>query len=199
MQGHRLLLAAISGLVISTISMPASAMMSIPNGWYLEGNAGWSHISNKTYPGSSSRSGVAGNANLGYKLMPYFGIEAGYSRYADTTIKNSIGTKAATDQHYAVDLALKGIVPFADSGFEMFAKLGGVRVASNIHINNSTAAAGLGLTSNQHNSTGIYAGLGAAYYLMPELSLVVQWQHAQGSNSTGNFDLYTGGLNFIFG
>ena len=198
MQDKRLLLAAISGLLTLSISAPSFAIMSVPNGWYLEGNIGVSHVSNKSYPGKVSKSGLGGNINLGYKLIPYFGLEAGYSKYADTTIKDGNGTKAASDRHYAVDVAGKGILPFADSGFEVFAKLGVARIASDVKVEDATAAANLGIANNKHNATGLYAGLGAQYDVMPELAIVGQWQRAQGSSSTGNFDLYTLGLNFIF-
>lgn len=197
MQGHRLLL-TISGLIAVSISMPSFAIMSVPNGWYLEGNLGTSHISNKTYPGKSSNTGFAGNANLGYKFMPYFGLEVGYSKYADITIKDNNGTKAASDRHYTVDVAAKGIIPFADSGFEAFAKIGVARVASDVKVDDAASAAALGIANNKHNATGLYAGAGAQYAIMPELALVGQWQRAQGSSSTGNFDLYTLGLSFIF-
>ncbi|MBV9575283.1 MAG: porin family protein [Gammaproteobacteria bacterium] len=198
MQGKRLLLSMV-GFAAVSISMPSFAIMSVPNGWYIEGNLGSSHISSKTYPGKVSKSGFAGNANFGYKLMPYFGLEVGYSKYADISIKDNTGTKAAIDRHYTVDVAGKGILPFADSGVEVFAKLGAARVASNVKIDDANSAAALGINgNNSHNATGLYVGLGAQYDVMPELAFVGQWQRAQGSSSTGSFDLYTLGLSFIF-
>ena len=72
MQGNKYLLATVSGLAALVMSTSAFAIMSAPDGWYLEANAGSTNLSNKSYPGNSSSSGIGGNANLGYKFMPYF-------------------------------------------------------------------------------------------------------------------------------
>lgn len=197
MQGKKLL-TLLSGLAVLSIATPALAMMSVPYGWYLEGNLGSSHTSSTNYPGSISTSGIGGNANLGYKFMPYMGLEMGYTQYSNSSIKNNVGTKAATIKNYSYDLALRGIVPIADSGFELFAKLGAERVNAKVSINSQTAAAGLGITSSNHSATGLYVGIGAQYYVMPELAFNVQWQRAYGNNRTGNMDLFSGGLSFIF-
>jgi hypothetical protein len=173
--------------------------MSLPYGWYLEGNGGSSHTSNTNYPGSTSSSGVGGNANLGYKFMPFFATEIGYTQYANTSIKNGAGTKAATVKNYSYDLSGKGILPVGSSPFELFAKLGVARVSAKTSINSSAAAAGLGLTSSNHSATGLYYGIGADYSLLTALQLVAQWQRAQGNSTTGNLDLFSAGITFIFG
>lgn len=195
MQGKRL------GLLLALLLMTSSVFagqMSMPYGWYIEANAGSSHLSEKSYPGSASSSGIGGNGNIGYKFMPYFAIEAGYSMYPNTDI-DSNGTQAATDKHYSYDLAAKGILPITDSGFELLAKLGAARVSSHVTIDNQDAANQIGIGSGSHSSTGIYIGAGGQYYFLPELAVVVQWQRATGNSSTGTFDLVGGGLNFIFG
>jgi hypothetical protein len=185
--------------LIASQTLPAYAIMSIPNGWYLEANGGVNSMSGKSYPGSTSRSAGAANGNIGYKFIPYFALEAGYSYYAETTIKDSAGTKAAFDKHYSFDLAGKGIIPFSDTGFELFAKLGAARISSKVTVKDPTAAASIGIGANSHNTTGIYLGAGGQYYVMPEMAIVLQWQRATGNSNTGTFDLYTAGLNFIFG
>lgn len=197
MQGKKLLVTAICSITAFSAVIPAYADMSVPNGWYLEANAGTARESGKSYPGNASRSSASGNGNVGYKFMPYFGLEAGYSYYAQTTIKGAGGTKAGFDKHYSFDLAGKGIVPITDSGFELFAKVGVARISSQVTLKNAATAAAIGLTSGSHNKTGIYLGLGGQYYVMPDLAIVVQWQRAQGSSQTGTFDLYTAGLSFI--
>ena len=180
------------------VSQAAFAVMSVPDGWYLEGNAGSSSLSKKHYPGSASSSGIGGNANLGYKLMQYLGIEIGYSQYSNTRIQAPNGTRAATDKHYSYDLALKGILPIVDSGFEAFAKIGPERISSSVSINNQTAANSIGIARSSHSTSGLYIGAGGQYYVMPELAIVVQWQRAQGNSSTGTENLFSGGLSFIF-
>lgn len=196
MQGKKIL-AALSSIAALTLTTSAFAMMSVPNGWYLEANAGSANLSNKSYPGSSSSSGIGGNANIGYKFMPYLAGEIGYSMYPNTSIKNNAGTKAGSDKHYSYDIAAKGIVPISASGFEIFAKVGVARVANSMTINNSAAASAMGLSSSSHSATGLYLGAGGQYYFMPEMAVVVQWQRAQGNSSTGTEDLLSGGFSFI--
>ena len=197
MQGKKLLLTA-AGLSILFLASPVMAIMSAPYGWYLEGNAGSSHLSKVSYPGSTSSSGIGGNANIGYKFMPFFGMEAGYTQYANSSIDDSSGTKAASIKHYTYDLAARGILPIATSGFELFAKLGIQRIASTTTIKNNGAASALGLASGTSTSTGGYVGAGAQYYFIPELAANVQWQRAMGNSTTGTEDLLSGGVSFIF-
>ena len=121
MQGKRILLA----LTMFALAAPVLAsQMSVPYGWYIEGNAGSSRLSDFSLPGKISSSGIGGNVNLGYKFMPYVGAEIGYSRYSGIGIKNSVGTKAAEGKIYSYDIAVRGILPVSDSGFEAFAKVG---------------------------------------------------------------------------
>ncbi len=196
MQGKKLI-AAISSVIACIVTTSAIASMSVPDGWYLEANGGSSHLSNTNFPGSSSSSGIGGNGNLGYKFMPYLAAELGYTRYQNTTIKVR-NTKAGTVKIYSYDLAAKGIVPIATSGFEVFAKLGVQRLNSKTTINSQRAAFLLGISNTSHSATGLYYGVGGQYYFMPELAGVIQWQRAQGDNSTGTLDLYSVGLSFIF-
>ncbi len=197
MQGKKIL-AAITMVAAASLTTSAFALMSVPSGWYLEGNAGSAKLSNKSYPGSSSSSGIGGNANLGYKFMPFLAGEIGYSLYPNTSIKNSTGTKAGSDRHYSYDIAVRGILPIAASGAEAFAKLGFSRLVDSVTINNSAAASSIGLASSSHSASGLYMGVGMQYYFMPELAVVAQWQRAQGNSSTGNEDLLSGGVSFIF-
>lgn len=201
MQGKRILLSAIGGLMAFSVAAPALAVMSLPMGWYLEGNLGGTKINNKTYPANSSHStsgSLAWNGNLGYKFMPYFAAEAGYTRYSDIKIKNGAGNNAATETHYSYDLAFKGILPAADTGLEIFAKIGAARISDHTSIQDANAAASIGLGSSSHTSTGLYYGGGLQYYLMPELALEVQWERAHGSSNTGSMDMFGGGASFIF-
>lgn len=196
MQGKKLL-TLLGGLAALSVATPALAIMSAPYGWYLEGNVGSTHTSDTNYPGSISTSGVGANANLGYKFMPYVAAEMGYTQYANSSIKNNVGTKAATVKNYSYDLALRGILPIAASGFELFAKVGAERVNGKVSVNNQTAATNLGVSSSNHSATGLYIGAGAQYYVMPELAFNVQWARANGNNKTGTMDLFSGGLSFI--
>lgn len=176
------------------------AMLSVPYGWYLELNGGGSKLSNKQNPAgtTANQSGWGANINLGYKFMPFFAGELGVTRYANTTLKNSASTTVANDKNYSFDLTAKGIIPFVDSGFEGFAKLGVARIYSSRTVKNQTAAAALSVGNSSNSATGLYIGLGGQYYFMPEFAVVVQWQRATGTNASGTGDLYTIGVHWIF-
>lgn len=199
MQGTRFNVRAMLGLVALLTASSVLADMSIPYGWYLEGNLGSTNLTKKSYPGSASTSGLGGNANIGYKFFPYLTGEVGYTQYANTSVDAPDGTKAATDKHYSYDIAVKGILPIYQSGVELFAKLGGEHINSAVNITNATAANSIGIGSGNHNAVGVYMGAGAQYYFIPELAGVVQWQRASGSNSTGTLDLYSGGISLLVG
>lgn len=196
MQG-KYLLSAISGIVALCATTATFAIMSVPNGWYVEGNLGQGHLSNKSYgTGSTSMSGIGENVNIGYKFMTYVAMEMGYTTYPTTNIKSG-AVKSAQDTHYSYDLAFRGILPVVDSGVEVFAKAGAQRINSRVKIIDAPSAAAIGVTSSNRNATGLYIGAGIQYYFWPEFAFVAQYQHAQGSNSTGNEDLYGIGLSYI--
>lgn len=199
MKGQSWLLGAASATALLLASSSAFAINSLPMGWYIDANAGSTDISNTNYPGSVSNSGTGVSGDLGYKFMPYLGMEFGYTYYANTVIKNGAGTKAGTVKNYSYDIAGKGILPLMDTGFELFAKLGASRVSASTSINSQTAANGLGLGSSSHSKTGLYFGGGAAYYFFPEFGATIQWMRAQGDNQTGDMDLISAGLEFIIG
>ena len=190
---------------ISTISSVAALLvagsslagdMSVPYGWYIDANAGSGKLSNFSAQGSSSQSGTGVNGNIGYKFMPYFAMEAGYTSYASSSIVRN-GTKLANVKHNAYGLAGRAIFPIVDSGFELFGKLGVQRISAKVNINAPAAAAAAGLTSSSHDTVGALLGVGAQYYVMPELAITAQWQRAQGNTKTGTEDLYSAGLSYI--
>ncbi len=178
----------------------ASAAMPLPTGWYLEGNIGMSKATSKSYPGVSSvkNTGKGWSANVGYKFMPYFGLEAGYARYAPTRLNSPVQT-VARDSHTSIDIAGKGIIPFGCSGFEMFAKLGIARISSQIGVIDATGAAAYGLTFNtsSQSATGLFADVGAEYAFTPSILANVQWAIAKGNSKTGNLQVLTAGLSYI--
>lgn len=200
MQGKKFLLAVISGIAAIFAGTQAQASvfeMSYPNGWYVEANAGSVHLSNTSsvFPAgtSTSSSGIGGNANLGYKFMPYAALEIGYSQYPNTKINAEDGTRIATAKHYSYDIAAKGIIPVSDSGFEVFAKLGAQHIQLNISNDDPSYD-----VSGSHASTGVYMGAGGQLNIMPELGVVAQWQRAQGNSSSGTEDLFSIGLVLMF-
>lgn len=198
MQIKKLAVAGLGSLV-ALLGTPSFAAMSMPCGWFIEGGWGSSHQHSANYPGYSSTSGSGVTANVGYKFMPFFALQANYTTYADAKIKDQFGTKAGTDSHYSYGLVGKGMVPLAATGVEAFGLLGISRINSHITVQNGNAAANIGLVNSHHNANGLFLGVGAQYYFIPEVGIVGQWTRAQGSNSTGDLDLFSIGLNWIVG
>jgi hypothetical protein len=185
--------------LLGTMSV-AQAVMPLPSGWYLEANIGMSKATSKTYPGVSSEknTGKGWSANVGYKFMPYFGLEAGYARYAPTRLNSPVET-VARDNHTSIDVAAKAMLPFGCSGFELFAKLGAVRINSQIGVIDSNGAAAYNLTFNtaSQGATGLFAGVGAEYYFTQSIAANIQWNVAKGNSKTGNLQLLSAGLSYI--
>jgi opacity protein-like surface antigen len=195
MQGQKILLAVMSGAALLSIAMPAAALqMSTPEGWYAEANIGTAHLSGVNYEGSTNNNGATYNLNLGYKIMPYAAIEAGYTKYKNSKIEID-GETLANVSHYSYDLSAKGILPVYDTGFELFAKLGAQHMRAKATAANSSIT---GDISASNQSTGPYYGIGGQFNVMSELGIVVQWQRAQGNNNTGTEDFFSVGVAFIF-
>ena len=189
------------GLAAYGMTAMAMAAAPLPFGWYVEGNAGTSRSSQVSYGAGTSTSdnGFGWNLIGGYKFIPYFGAEVGYTSYADVYAKYN-GTKVADDSHYSLNIAGKGILPFGDSGVEAFGKFGVARARSHVTIENSdvVSANNLALDLGTHTATSYFFGLGADYAFLPNVSAALQWQRVKGDSSTGILDLYSLGLNYIF-
>ncbi len=192
----------ILGLAISVMAVSGAsatfAAEAVPYGWYGEVNVGQSRTTGVTYfPGSSvTENGFGFNLDLGYKFIPYFGAEIGYTSYADASAKLG-GVKIAKNTFYSADIAGKGIVPFSDSGFEVFAKLG--LAYMHAHLTAPNTVPGVTVSTGKNSSTGLYFALGGDYAFTPNLAANLQWARARGSSNIGNLNLYSVGLNYTFG
>ncbi|EKD73964.1 MAG: hypothetical protein ACD_45C00124G0004 [uncultured bacterium] len=190
--------------LLSSMICMAEEYPPVPVGWYVEGNLGSSRLTNTNYVsganGSPSSSGVAWNVNGGYKFMPYFATEAGYTKYSGATSKAS-GTTVAKNSSYSYDVAAKGMLLLGDSNADLFAKIGVARLNSNVTIRNQSFVTANGITVNNGKSrtTGYYFGLGIEYSFWSNFLVNTQWQRARGNTHTGNMDLFSIGAGYIFG
>lgn len=195
----KILAVATLGIVASGVTASAVADVVAPVGWYVEGNLGQSRTSGVNYtPGTSSSTkgtGFGWNLTGGFRFMPYFAAELGYTHYADATAKVG-GVKVADDAHYALEIDGKGIMPLNDSGFELFAKLG--LSAAHSHVTSPTSVSGVTVKTGSNRSTGIYFGLGGDYMFTPSLAMILQWARSHSGGSVGNMDLYSVGISYTF-
>lgn len=201
-KGFKVLVLAAASAATFCATSSVMASIAIPTSWYIEGNVGSSRISNVNYGTglSNTSSGFGWNLNGGYKFMPYFAAELGYTSYAKTKIKFN-GAGVANDTHYSYYLAAKGILPISDSGVDLFAKLGIARINDHVTISDPTTVNNNGLTVNagSHAVTAAYFGVGADYFFLPNAAVNIQWNRAKGNKTTGNLDLYSIGLSYLFG
>ncbi len=204
MQGKRLLCATFIGLAAMMGASPTLAdecwatlgpggCLSVPWGWYIEGNGGYAKFSQASY--STSTSGISWNVDVGYKFMPYFGLEIGYTRYTNSSVKNNVGDSIATAKPSALDLAMRGILPLGS--FEPFAKLGVSQISSHIVFDEWNVVSPV--SAGVHTYFNVYMAVGAAYYISPNVAGHAEWARAVGNNSTGTYDLWSLGITFIYG
>jgi hypothetical protein len=180
----------------------AHATMPLPMGWYTEANVGLPNVSNIDYASDSSinNTGIGLNVNVGYKFMPFFGLEGGYSTYGTANAENNnIKVAKATSQTY--DLAAKVMLPIQNSGFEFLAKLGIGRTRTHVtNLDNSYAVAnGITVNAGTDLATSVIYALGGEYSFTPNMLVNAQWMRADGGDNTGNLDLYLVGFAYLFG
>jgi hypothetical protein len=162
-------------IIILTIATLASlknacADIPVPKGWYADASAG---ITNSKQKSGGSNTDFGFNANVGYKFLPFFGTEAGYTSYGVTS--------NGFTGDYSIDAAAKAIIPFQEIGAEIYAKLG----AAYLNIKHGS------------NTTNLYYGFGADYWLTPHFAMLVQWMQARGDSDTGHLYLASLGVGFL--
>ncbi|EKD55146.1 MAG: hypothetical protein ACD_60C00025G0043 [uncultured bacterium] len=198
----KILLTVLHTVLLGSTMTCMAADPPVPFGWYLEGNLGKSTLSNANYVtgGSLSNDGFGLNLNAGYKFMPYFAAEVGYTQYGKAVSKVN-GTEVAKNNYYSYDVAAKGILAIGDTNANFFAKVGVARLNSKVSITNQSFVTANNVTVNtgKNRTTGYYFGLGADYSFLSNYNVNAQWQKAKGNNNTGNFELYSVGVSYIFG
>ena len=191
-------------LVTTAFFVSTSVLAStIPTGWYLEGSAGMSQLYNINYGTNTTldkNKGVAWSIAGGYKFIPFLGIEVGYTHYANAIIEFN-NTHIANNDHYAIDIASRWILPLYVSNFELFGKIGAARLVANGSITNASVISANNLTvkSGSRGVTSWYYGLGGDYALTPSWTVQIQWTRAQGNSSTGTLNFYSMGFAYLFG
>ena len=195
LKDKKIIILAMVAIIAMSMTAAGMAAIAVPTGLYVEGNGGTSKTSDVNPVGTSlDGTGFGWNVNLGFKFMPYFATEVGYTHYAKADI--TAGPTIATDTSYAYDFALKGLLPVIDSGINFFAKIGIARIMNHI-VNNNPNVGTVG-NAGEHSSTSMYYGLGGEYAITPQLLGVLQWGRAKGNGDTGTLDLYSAGLAYIF-
>jgi hypothetical protein len=197
-------LSMLTGL-LSTTSFAALS------GAYVGGGIGYGDIYRPNIDVTSTaggHGGLAGRMFAGIQYTPYVGLELGYTKFANTTLRETdtvapigIFTGTSTVQSYAADAVVTGTIPL-QNGFSVKGKLGGAYLneKSNAHLATANGA------STEHIS-GIDSkllptfGLGAGYDINQSVSTEVSWMHIQkmGGTDLQSTNLMTAGLTYHFG
>lgn len=190
MNWMKFLIIAIACAIAMCAVTVSSAAITVPIGWYLDGNVGYTKVNNISYgPNTKVTSGGPSVAiDGGYKFSPYLAAELGYTKYAEEKIKSSLDSTNVKNKLVSYNIAGRAILPVSTTGFEFFAKVGW----SMIHASSS------GTSSGSHNIPGLFLGFGGQYAINPCLNIHLQWNRAYGNNRTGNLDFYSVGLGYIF-
>lgn len=197
-----MILTSASALALGT----ALAATPVDSGVYLEGNLGYGQVRQSVSDFTTKhRSGFAWNVDGGYKFNKNFGAEVGYTQYPtqkyvakEGVLPIGVSNKTAKgDENYAIDLALKGILPLQE-GFSLFAKLGGAYAhhQDKVIVTYVTPSQPTEIASKAYHKVVPYGAIGAGYAVTPNLELTVQ-----GAGHTKNGDvpamwLVTGGATY---
>ena len=142
------------------------AATSLSKGIYVSLNGGYSKV-DETIKGSRKQhnSDFGANANLGYKFAPVIATEAGFSWYSSENFDNDI----KGDNNFAIDLALKLMLPFEPTGLSLFAKAGPAMVHHRLKDGTQPVE-----HVGDHTRPALYYGGGIGYAISQNLAVDVQ-------------------------
>ncbi|KPJ67259.1 MAG: hypothetical protein AMJ43_05155 [Coxiella sp. DG_40] len=160
-----IILTSLSVFILFTIPYTLAAT-SLPKGIYASLNGGYSKV-DETIKDSRKQhnSDFGANASLGYKFTPVIATEAGFtwhtSEYFDHDIKG--------DNNFAIDLALKLMLPFEPMGLSLFAKAGPALVHHRLKDGTQLVE-----HVGDHTRPALYLGGGIGYAISRNLAVDIQ-------------------------
>jgi len=168
---------------------PVFAAIPQASGIYGELNAGYGKVDESiTNSHKNEHDGFGASAFLGYKFNPYLGIEGGYTEYPDENFDNNI----KGSQNFAVDIALKGILPLGHTGLSLFIKAGGAGVHHKLE-DDLVPVSGAGT----HFEPAVFGGFGVDFALLKNLSVNLQATGTTKKRNVPRMYLFSGGITYI--
>jgi OmpA-OmpF porin, OOP family len=184
---------------------PAQAQLQfgrMDTGLYLGGAVGASRFKDgcDNVPVSCDRTDTAWKAFAGYQFTRYIGIEGGYVDMGKITADGVTGGVFvdANAKVRGVELVGVGTYPINDK-FAVYGKLGAIR--SRVSVSATGVVPGFASTVSQSSrSTDFTFGVGARYFLTPNLGARVEWQRYQnvGNSSIGTDDIDVLSLGLLY-
>lgn len=188
---------AIAALAASLTAGAATTVLAqdVPN-WIgvSVGNTKFSNGSNTVNPSSHTLSGIANPTStedsdnawkiyLGIPFNKYLGLELGYAKLGDQTVRNATSSSRATSTAYLFDLV--GNYDFNES-FSLLGKVGMHRWG----VNDDTTRIGVGATNGADGFDFTY-GLGVQYNVNKDVGLRMEWERIDDmghEGTTGKID-----------
>ena len=187
---------ATTALAVSALAMATQA--SAMTGVYVNGNLGYAKQSYTTdltgNDDTASDSTFAWEGFLGYNhdMNDQWGLgaELGYADYNEMKWTSGVDSNdTLTNEQYGWIINAVGTY-HADDQFDLFAKAGLIFGKNKLKETDSTHSA---TESETNSNTQFMTTLGVGYNVMPELAVVLQWEHIFGNKIKDEVD---GGDNF---
>lgn len=186
--------------VLMMASVPALAQSPSGTGWYTGFGMGQSRLGFKTGDFAIGPAGTAAafdDSNTafkffaGYRLLPWLAIEGGYDNLGRNSVSftNAGGTAKVDYKVDAVKLAGVGSIPFGNTGFSAFGKVGFGYTRVRENSSNFPAVVGRGELSDRDWKISPVVGAGLQYQLPRGLALRAEYEHY---NEVGDSPLPTG-------
>jgi opacity protein-like surface antigen len=143
---------------------------------------------------SPSTSGIGERLFLGVQFNTYAAIEAGFAHYGTATYKIPDGENVACNnpsiRQNSFDIEGKGIYPFSNSGFDVYAKAGMAVVyagsSGSLESNGGTNPCSTG-TSSKASARPLF-GIGASYDLTPQWVAALEYTRYNGGGNVNTAD-----------
>jgi OOP family OmpA-OmpF porin len=189
------------------VAAPAHAQLQfgrMDTGLYLGGAVGASRFKHacEDVPVSCDRTDTAWKAFAGYQFTPNIAIEGGYVDMGKATASGAFGGGFvdAEAKVRGVELVAVGTYPITNQ-FAVYGKLGAIR--SRVSVSATQVLPGFaGTLSDSSKSTDFTFGLGARYFITPNLGARAEWQRYQkvGNSTIGtdDIDVFSLGLLYAF-
>ncbi len=159
--------------VLTFLSVPilflnpqALAATSLSKGIYVSLNGGYSKVDETIKDNRKQHnSDFGGNIDLGYKFVPVIATEAGFTWHTSERFDYDI----KGDNNFAIDLALKIMLPFDSTGLSLFAKAGPAMVHHRLKDGTQPVE-----HVGDHTRPALYLGGGVGYAISKNLGIDIQ-------------------------
>lgn len=204
----------INYITIAVICGISSMAYATGGGFYLGAQGGATNTHNKdklvqtgtipaTVLATPSGGGFGGRFFMGANMSQYAAIEAGITHYGTTTYNPSITVLCSkpTVKENAFDLVGKGMLPFANSGLDVFGKAGVAVISVGQSGSLRSLPSSNPCSSSSSNTTAVRptGTLGVSYDITPSWVADVSWSRVfSGGGTVQNLDFLALGISYHF-